>query len=73
MFEDKLESMYQCPVTGLEMNGIFKFVFSFSTGKVVSERAVKVLQKDPNEAFKYKEEDLVLLLLLSYSYFCRCC
>ena len=33
---------YQCPVTGLEMNGRFKFVFSWTTGRVVSERAMKV-------------------------------
>ena len=28
---------------------------------MVSERAVKVLQKDPNEAVNYKEEDLIML------------
>lgn len=61
MYEDKLVSMFMCPVTGLEMNGRFRFVFCFSTGKVISERAVKVLQKDLNEAGRYKEDDLVLL------------
>jgi len=61
MYEDKLVSMFMCPVTGLEMNGRFRFVFHYITGKVISERAVKVLQKDVNEQGKYKEEDLVLL------------
>lgn len=58
---DKLSAVYQCPITGLEMNGRVKFVFSFTTGKVVSERAVKILQKDPAEADHYREADLVLL------------
>jgi hypothetical protein len=31
---DRLVSPWICPVTGLEMNGRFKFVFAFSTGKV---------------------------------------
>jgi len=61
MYEDRLISMFMCPVTGLEMNGRFRFVFSYSSGKVVSERAVKVLQKDPNEAERFKDDDLILL------------
>merc|ERR1711994_789156 len=61
MYQDKLVSRYQCPVTGLEMNGRFKFVFSWTTGKVVSERAMKVLRNDPDEAEKFKEEDSVVL------------
>lgn len=60
-YVDKLVSEWICPVTGLEMNGRFRFVVAFSTGKVVSERAIKVLQKDPNEAGRYRDEDLVLL------------
>lgn len=59
MYNDALISPWICPVTGLEMNGTFKFVFAFSNGKVVAERAVKVLLKDPTEAQFYKEDDLV--------------
>ena len=61
MYQDKLVSRYQCPVTGLEMNGRFKFVFSWITGRVVSERAMKVLRNDPDEADKFKEEDSVVI------------
>jgi len=61
MYQDKLVSRYQCPVTGLEMNGRFKFVFSWTTGRVVSERAMKVLRNDPDEADKFKEEDSVVI------------
>merc|ERR1711936_1303036 len=60
-YQDKLVSRYQCPVTGLEMNGRFKFVFSWTTGRVVSERAMKVLRNDPDEADKFKEEDSVVI------------
>jgi len=59
MYNDALISPWICPVTGLEMNGRFKFVFAFPTGKVIAERAVKVLLKDPAEAQYLKEEDLV--------------
>ena len=60
-YNDRLVSPWICPVTGLEMNGRFKFVFSWPLGKVVSERAIKILQQDPAEAPQYKEEDLVVL------------
>merc|ERR550517_1325707 len=43
------------------MNGRFKFVFSWTTGRVVSERAMKVLRNDPDEADKFKEEDSVVI------------
>lgn len=61
MYNDALISPWICPVTGLEMNGRFKFVFSFANGKVVAERAIKVLQKDPAEAQHFKEVDLVTI------------
>lgn len=61
MYNDALVSPWICPITGLEMNGRFKFVFVFSSGKVVAERAIKVLLKDPTEAHFYKEEDLVTI------------
>jgi len=61
MYNDALISPWICPITGLEMNGRFKFVFSFTNGKVVAERAIKVLTKDPAEAAFFKEEDLVTI------------
>jgi len=61
MYVDRLVSPWICPVTGLEMNGRFKFSFNFKTGKVIAERAVKILKNDPEEKIKYPEEDLVIL------------
>eukprot|EP00088_Acartia_fossae_P056952 TRINITY_DN6639_c1_g1_i10.p1 TRINITY_DN6639_c1_g1~~TRINITY_DN6639_c1_g1_i10.p1 ORF type:complete len:303 (-),score=88.80 TRINITY_DN6639_c1_g1_i10:1138-2046(-) len=61
LYNDALISPWICPVTGLEMNGRFKFVFAFTTGKVVAERAIKVLRKDPAEAPNFKEEDVVTI------------
>lgn len=61
MYNDALVSPWICPVTGLEMNGRFKFVFAFPTGKVVAERALKVLRGDEAEARQFLEEDLVTL------------
>lgn len=61
MYVDRLISPWICPVTGLEMNGRFKFVFPWSSGRVVAERAVKLLQKDPAESENFREEDLVVL------------
>jgi len=58
-YSDLLISPWICPITGLEMNGRFKFVFAFSSGKVIAERAVKVMSQDPTEAQFLKEEDLV--------------
>merc|ERR1712025_310236 len=61
MYVDRLVSPWICPVTGLEMNGRFKFVFPWSSGRVVAERAIKMLQKDPAESDNFKEEDLIVL------------
>ena len=36
------------------LSGRFKFVFPLSSGRVVAERAVKVLQKDPAEKDRYQ-------------------
>ena len=60
-YNDRLVSPWICPVTGLEMNGNFKMVFSWPGGRVVAERAVKVMQKDPAEALHFQEEDLIVL------------
>ncbi|KAJ8865991.1 hypothetical protein PR048_033515 [Dryococelus australis] len=40
-YVDHQTSPYICPVIGLEMNGKFKFVFIWSCGCVMSERALK--------------------------------
>jgi len=61
MYVDRLVSPWICPITGLEMNGRFKFVFPWSSGRVVAERAIKMLQKDPAESDHFKEEDLIVL------------
>jgi len=61
MYVDRLVSPWICPITGLEMNGRFKFVFPWSSGRVVAERAIKMLQKDPAESDNFKEEDLIVL------------
>ena len=37
-------SQYICPVTGLELNGSFRFYFLYSCGCVFSERAYKTVQ-----------------------------
>jgi len=61
MYVDALMAPWICPVTGLEMNGRFKFVFSFSTGRIVAERALKVLRQDPAESGNYKEDDTIVM------------
>jgi len=61
MYVDKLVAPWICPVTGLEMNGRFKFVFSFSTGRIVAERALKVLKQDPAESDNFKENDVIFM------------
>jgi len=60
-YVDRLISAWVCPVTGLEMNGTSKFAFPWKVGRVVSERAVKILQKDEAEAGYFKEEDIIML------------
>ena len=63
MYVDRLISPWICPITGLELNGRFKFVFPWSSGRMVAERAVKMLQKDPAESANFKGEDRVVLNL----------
>ena len=58
-FLDRLISPYICPVAGLEMSGRFKFVFDWSSGKVYSERALKIVNKD--KATQIAEENLIVL------------
>merc|ERR1719483_373904 len=61
MCADCLISPWICPVTELEMNGRFRFVFSWSSGRVVAEQAVKILQKDATEREHFKKDNLVVL------------
>ena len=58
-FIDRQVSPYICPVTGLEMNGRFKFVFDWSNGKVLSERALKMVNND--KTIQISEENLIVL------------
>ncbi|XP_043215613.1 replication termination factor 2-like [Amphibalanus amphitrite] len=43
---DEEASEYICNVTGLEMNGKYKFVFLWSCGCVFSERAIKMVKSE---------------------------
>jgi len=58
-YVDRLVSPWICPVTGLEMNGRFKFVLDWSDGKVLSERAHKMVRDD--DAGKISADNLVVL------------
>lgn len=54
-----------CPITGLEMNGTFKFYFLFSCGCVISERAFKTITSSNLRCLKcektFSETDLFIL------------
>lgn len=58
-------SKYICPVTGLELNGSFKFYFLISCGCVFSERAYKTLQSNKLRCLAcekpFVENDLIIL------------
>ncbi len=64
-YVDRLVSPWICPMTGLEMNGRFKFVVDWSSGRVLSERAHLMLKKKGHgqgeEEDRIREEDLVVL------------
>lgn len=53
-----------CPITGLEMNGKYKFMFSWQCGCVISERALREVPND-NRCIvchkPYQEFDLVVI------------
>ena len=44
--EAALKAKFVCPITGLETNGKYKFVFSWNCGCVVSEKAIKEVPND---------------------------
>ncbi len=58
-------SKYICPVTGLELNGSFKFYFPLSCGCAFSERAYKTLSQTKLRCLKcdkeFVENDLIIL------------
>lgn len=60
---DRQCSPYICPVIGLEMNGKFKFVFPWTCGCVVSERAMKEIQTSVCHKCQepFSEDDIVIL------------
>jgi hypothetical protein len=39
------KSQWICPITGLEMNGMYKFFLVYTCGCVISERAIKSMQQ----------------------------
>jgi len=58
-------SQYICGITGLELNGSFKFYFVFTCGCVFSERAFKTIQNSKSKCLKCEKEfgdnDLIVL------------
>lgn len=64
-FLDLNQSRWICPITGLEMNGIYRFFYIFSCGCVISERAMKTMQSSDLVCLKceksYTENDLIVL------------
>jgi len=52
---DVQKSKWVCPMSGLEMNGRFRFCFLWTCGCVISEKALKEMMKmkeDGNECLK---------------------
>eukprot|EP00095_Tigriopus_kingsejongensis_P005351 maker-scaffold34_size539781-snap-gene-0.17 protein:Tk05351 transcript:maker-scaffold34_size539781-snap-gene-0.17-mRNA-1 annotation:"upf0549 protein c20orf43 homolog" len=58
-YVDNSLSPWICPMTGIEMNGRFKFVFDWITGKVLSEKANRMIKKD--DPTKIPEESMVMI------------
>ena len=56
---DSQRSPWICPLTSQEMNGRFPFVFDWSNGKVMSQKAHKMLKEDKVSAIS--EENLIIL------------
>lgn len=61
--DDSLQADYVCPISGLEMNGNYKFFFLRKCGCVFSERALKQVKMDTclvcNASFD--QNDLIIL------------
>jgi hypothetical protein len=65
-FCDLNRSRWICPITGLEMNGIYKFYANFSCGCVIADRAFKTMQSKETTCLKCdkkysRELDLIVL------------
>ncbi|KAK4303955.1 hypothetical protein Pmani_024080 [Petrolisthes manimaculis] len=62
-YTDHQAARYVCPVTSLEMNGKYRFVFVWSCGCVVSERALKEVPSPVCHKCGqvYREEDVIPL------------
>lgn len=58
-YNDRSKAEWICPLTSLEMNGRFPFVFDWSNGKVYSKRAYKMLKDD--KALAIAEENLIIM------------
>ncbi|CAG2177969.1 unnamed protein product [Oppiella nova] len=60
---DEHDSMYVCPVVGVEMNGKYKFCYIRSCGCVVSERALKEVKSDVCHKCnkEYAAEDVIVI------------
>ncbi len=58
-YDDRSRSPWICPVTSIEMNGKFRFVFDWADGRVLSERAYKMVKED--EATRIFERNMVLM------------
>ncbi|XP_059484892.1 replication termination factor 2 [Neocloeon triangulifer] len=63
IYHDPREAPFVCPVIGIEFSGKFKFVFSWSCGCVISERAVKEVPSEICHKCQkpFVKEDLVYL------------
>ena len=60
------KSQWICPLSGLEMNGSYKFYFLYTCGCVFSERAYKTIQANSQSKCikcekSFNENDLIIL------------
>ncbi|XP_071965593.1 uncharacterized protein [Antedon mediterranea] len=62
VYNDTLIAEYICPITGLEMNGRYKFGFRWKCGCVFAERALKEIKSDTcHNCGKPFDEDWIIL------------
>jgi hypothetical protein len=62
-YVDTQASQYICPITGLEMNGRYKFVFLWKNGFVCSERGLKEVPDAVHQEWgkHYNKDDVILI------------
>lgn len=58
-YVDRHKSAFICPISRLEMNGAYSFMYDWTSGNVVSERGYKVIKKDPTYAI---DEDSIIFI-----------